>query len=127
MALADKIASAKKISELLNQLIKLGDFRLKYKIVVDPPAANDEWERTDILVDLSGADSPLLLERGGELLRALECVAIESLRLGMENHDRITFDCQNFRSLRLEELRMAAEVAAQKVRDTNMPYPFAPM
>jgi spoIIIJ-associated protein len=127
MANEEKIAKARKISELLNQVIKLGDFRLKYKIMVDPPVSNDgEWEKPEILVDLSGSDSPLLLERGGELLRALECVVLESLRL-TEVHDRVVFDCMNFRSMRQQELRMAAEVAAQKVRDNGMPYPFAPM
>lgn len=127
MAIADKIATAKRISELLNQVIKLGDFRLKYKIMVDPPVATSgEWEKPEILVDLSGSDSPLLLERGGELLRAIECIAIEMLRLS-DVHDRIVFDCMNFRSMRQQELRMAAEVAAQKVRDNGVPYPFAPM
>ena len=127
MAIADKIGTAKKISELLNQVIKLGDFRLKYKIMVDPPAAGaGEWEAPEILVDLSGSDSPLVLERGGELLRALETVVIEALRLS-DVHNRIAFDCMNFRSMREQELRMAAEVAAQKVRSNGMPYPFAPM
>ena len=33
----------------------------------------------------------------------------------------------NRRSMRLEELRMAASVAADKVRKTGAPYQFAPM
>jgi hypothetical protein len=55
MPIADKIAAAKKISELLNGMIATGDFRLKYKIMVDPPARGGlEGERPDIFVDLSG-------------------------------------------------------------------------
>ena len=33
----------------------------------------------------------------------------------------------NQRAMRIEELRLAAGVAAEKVRKTNMPYEFAPM
>lgn len=128
MAIQDKIATAKKISELLNQIIQLGGFKLKYKITVDPPVPEDrDWERPVILVDLAGPDSSLLLERGGEVLRAFECIAIESVRLTSEEHEKIAFDCMNFRKARIEELRLQASVAAEKVRHTGMPYPFAPM
>lgn len=127
MPIEDKIAAAKKISELLNSVFSAGDFRLHYKITVDPQVADREWERPEILVELSGADSPLVLENGGELLRAFEHVSLEMLRLAPDEHEKISFDCQNFRSARLQELRMAADVAAERVRETNMPYAFAPM
>jgi spoIIIJ-associated protein len=102
--------------------------RIKYRITVDPPLPeNRDWERPEILVDLAGPDSALLLDRGGELLRALELLAMEILRLPSGEHEKISFDCQNQRSLRLEELRMLATVAAEKVRQTGAPYQFAPM
>jgi spoIIIJ-associated protein len=95
---------------------------------VDPPQTEErDWERPEILVELSGPDSPLVLERGGELLRAIETLAIEMLRLPGNEHEKISFDCMNRRALRIEELRLAAGVAAEKVRNTNMPYEFAPM
>ena len=128
MPIQDKIATAKKINELLTGIVKYGDFRLKYRITVDPPAPdNRDWEHPVIVVDFSGADSPMLLERGAELLRSIETVVIESLKLGSEEHDRIAFDCMNYRSARLEELKLSADVAAEKVRKTKMPYSFAPM
>jgi spoIIIJ-associated protein len=128
MPIEDKVAAARKISELLNGIIKHGDFRLKYRIMVDPPAVDPhDSENPVILVDLSGADSPLLLERGAELLRAFEQVALEMLRLSTEEHDLVLFDCQNFRTARKKELRMASEVAAEQVRRTGLPYAFAPM
>lgn len=128
MPIQDKIATAKRINELLTGIVKYGDFRLKYRITVDPPVPDDrDWEHPVILVDFSGADSPMLLERGGELLRSIETVVIESLHLGNEEHDRIAFDCMNFRASRLDELKLAADVAAEKVRKTKMPYAFAPM
>ena len=127
MPIPDKIAAARKISEFLNSVFAAGDFRLRYKITVDPPVADREWERPEILVDLSGSDGPLLLENGGELLRAFEQVVLEMLRLAPDEHEKISFDCQNFRAARLQELRLAADVAAQRVRETGMPYAFAPM
>jgi len=128
MPITDKVAAAKKISELLNTIFTTGDFRLRYKITVDPQVGTDrEWERPEILVELSGSDSPLVLENGAELLRAFEQVALEMLRLAPDEHEKISFDCNNFRSARLQELRLAADVAAQRVRETNMPYAFAPM
>ena len=82
---------------------------------------------TRVEVELAGPDSSLLLERGGELLRSLELLAIEMLRLPYEEHEKISFDCMNHRAMRLQELRLAASVAAEKVRKTGMPYQFAPM
>src|SRR5271169_5798588 len=98
MPITDKIAAAKKISELLDGIITAGDFHLRYKIMVDPPASEHDFDKPAIKVELSGADSPLVLERGAELLRAFEHVALEMLRLSPDEHDFVLFDCQNFRS-----------------------------
>lgn len=124
----DKIAAARKIDEFLRAVVTHGGLRLKYRITVDPPIAEDrDWEKPEILVELSGPDSPLLLERGAELLRAIELLAIEMLRLPGNEHEKVCFDCMNHRAMRLEELRMAASVAAERVRKTGAPYQFAPM
>lgn len=128
MPIPDKVAAAKKINEMLGGIVTLGGLRLKYRITVDPPLPEDrDWERPEILVELSGPDSALLLERGGELLRAIELLAIEMLRLPGNEHEKVCFDCMNHRAMRLEELRAAAAVAADKVRQTGVPYQFAPM
>ncbi len=47
MPITDKIAAAKKISEFLNTIFAAGDFRLRYKITVDPPVVDREWERPE--------------------------------------------------------------------------------
>ena len=128
MAIPDKIGAANKINELLSGIVKHGGLRLKYRITVDPPMAEErDWERPEILVEFSGPDSPLLLGRGAELLRAIELLAIEMLRLPGNEHEKVCFDCMNHRSMRLEELRIAASVAAEKVRKSGAPYQFAPM
>src|SRR5438128_9984222 len=124
----NKIESANQLNTFLGGVVKLAGLKLKYRITVDPPLGEDrDWERPEILVEFTGPDSSLLLERGGELLRALELLALEMLRLPGNEHEKVCFDCMNRRSMRLEELRMAASVAADKVRKTGAPYQFAPM
>lgn len=128
MSIPDKVVAAKKINEFLQAVVTHGGLHLRYRIVVDPPLPeNRDWEKPEILVDFSGPDSALLLDRGGELLRALELLALEILRLPSGEHEKVCFDCQNRRSMRLQELRTAANVAAEKVRKTGTPYHFNPM
>ena len=90
-------------------------------------ADDRDWERPDILVEFAGPDSSRLLERGAELLRAMELLAMEMMRLPGNEHEKISFDCMGHRKARLEELRMSAKVAAEKVRQSGTPYHFAPM
>jgi spoIIIJ-associated protein len=122
----DKLAAANRINEFLQSVVTNGGLHLKYRIVIDPPAQSD-WEKPEIFVDFSGPDSTLLLDRGAELLRALELLAFEILRLPHGDHEKISFDCKNQRSIHMQELRMAANVAAEKVRQTGTPFHFAPM
>src|ERR1700680_3625447 len=126
MPIPDKIVAAKKIDALLRGVVTHGALHLKYRITVDPPLPEErDWERPEILVELSGPDSTLVLERGGELLRAIETLAIEMLRLPGNEHEKVSFDCMNQRALRLEELRLAAGVAAGKGGRAKMPDGFA--
>jgi spoIIIJ-associated protein len=126
--LQDKVRAAKKIDALLKNVIASGGFRLKYRITVNPPVKpGQDLETPDILVELAGPDSDLVLERGGELLRSLETIAHEAVHLHGEEHDRVAFDCRGFRAARQQELKLAAEVAAEKVLRTGVPYSFAPM
>lgn len=125
--LQDKVAAARKIESLLKNVIASGDFKLKYRITVNPPAAGDDLTTPEILVELAGADSALVLERGGEMLRSLETIAHEALRVHPEDHDKVAFDCKGYRAARQNELKLAAEVAAERVSRTGAPYAFAPM
>ena len=128
MPIGDKIEAAKKIGDFLQTAVKHGGLMLKDRITVDPPLPEDrDWERPEILVEFAGPDTELLLARGAELLRALELLALEMLRMQGNEHEKVMFDCRGFRAMRLEELRMAARVAAEKVRTTGSPYHFAPM
>jgi spoIIIJ-associated protein len=123
--LQDKVATAKKIDAFLKNVISSGAFKLKYRITVNPPVT--DAETADILVEFAGPDSQLLLERGGEVLRAFEVLTHETLHLHAEDHDKVSFDCKGYRAARQQELKLAAQVAADRVLQSGLPYSFAPM
>src|SRR6202142_1190471 len=115
----DKIESANQLNAFLAGVIKYAGLKLKYRITVDPPLGEDrDWERPEILVEFAGPDSGLLLERGAELLRSMELLAMEMLHLPGNEHEKINFDCMGHRKPRLEELGMSPSGAAGKVRDS---------
>ena len=127
MPIADLQEAAQKIAGFLASLNKLGGLRLKYRITAGDGARDPEGlEARLIYVELGGPDTQLLTQHNGELLRALETLAVQMLRLEHREHDLISFDAGNYKALRAQELRMAAEVAADKVRKTGQPYAFPP-
>jgi spoIIIJ-associated protein len=120
--------AAQKIAGLLANLNRLGGLRLKYRITAGDGARDPQGlEGRVIYVELAGPDVPMVTQHNGELLRALETIAVQMLRLDPREHDLVSFDAGNFKALRAEELRMAAETAAEKVRKSGMPYAFPPM
>jgi spoIIIJ-associated protein len=128
MPIEDLQQAAQKIAGFLSNLNKLGGFRLKYRITAGDGARDPQGlEARVIYVELAGPDVPLVTQHNGELLRAMETLAAQMLRLDQREHDLISFDAGNFKALRAEELRMAAETAAEKVRKTGVPYAFPPM
>jgi len=69
----------------------------------------------------------MLLSNKAELLLALEHLAMETLKMGSDDHSRLSFDANDYRLLRIEELRMSAGVAAENVKRTGVPFRFNPM
>ncbi len=128
MPIEDYAAAAQKIAGFLKLLTTTGGLRLKYRITAGEGARDPEGlEAREIYVELAGPDASLLTQRGGELLRALEHIAAKIVRLEMEEHDKISFDANNFKLIRARELKLSAETAAERVRSTGHPYSFAPM
>jgi spoIIIJ-associated protein len=128
MPIQDKVEAAKRIDALLKVILYSAHLRLRYRITVDPPLPEErDWERPSILVEFAGPDAEMLLERNAELLRSLEHICQEMLRLGPDEHDKVSFDTLGHRAMRIEELRLAAGVAAERVRKTGAPYSFSPM
>ena len=81
----------------------------------------------ELSVELKGADTPLLTARNGELLHAIEHIAAKILSLEPEEHDRISFDADNFKLKRDRELHRLANAAIVKVQTTATAYVFPPM
>ena len=92
-----------------------------------PSLAETDVETPDVMVKFSGPDVDLLLSNRAELLLALEHVTMEMLRMPSEDHSRISFDANDYRLLRIEELRLSAVTAAEKVKRTGVPFRFNPM
>ncbi len=128
MPIDDLQQAAQKIAGFVNTLNRLGGLRLKYRITAGDGARDPEGlEGRQIYVELGGPDVPLVIQHNGELLRALETIAAQMLRLEHREHDLVSFDAGNFKALRAQELRMAAQTAAEKVLRTGLPYSFPPM
>jgi len=129
-----------KVADFLQTLTSPGRLNLKFNILacngqvqpnsdgsVGAQAAVPAPSAAEICVEFSGPDVPLLLARNGELLLSLEHVAAKILRFEHEDHERISFDADNFKLLRHQELKLAAETAIERVRRTGEPFSFAPM
>ena len=143
--LMDQGRAVKKIADFLKVLTDTGNLDLQSHILacngqVQPDSSDSAGARPvapntssspdttpEITVELTGRDTPLLLERNGELLHAIEHIAAKILRLEPEEHDRISFDAEGFKATRNQELDMMAEMAIQKVRSTGRPFSFSPM
>ncbi len=118
-------ALAPKIEDFLEPVLDAADFDLDYDIYAIEEKS--EFISPDIAVDFGGDDVELLLRQRGELLLALEQLTLEALRIPHEDRYRIVFDANDYRMLRIEELRLSAETAAQQVLATGRPFEFGPM
>jgi spoIIIJ-associated protein len=114
------------IQSLLKQIIQHGGFALSFAIHPVLQESSD-LESTELVADFTGADADLLLERNGALLDALEHVVLKAAHLREEDLRKITFDCGDWRRLRTEELRLTAQVAAERVVQTGDPFALSPM
>jgi spoIIIJ-associated protein len=101
-------------------------FDCNYEIL-DVDTSDDDFETPDVTVKFNGPDVDHLLSNKAELLLALEHVTMEFLRMPSEDHSRISFDANDYRLLRIEELRVSAMTAAEKVKRTGVPFRFNPM
>ena len=115
-----------RIDGFLGATCEAAGFALQYEIE-DVTTSDGDFETPDVVVKFSGADVDLLLSNRAELLLALEHVTMEMLRMPSEDHSRISFDANDYRLLRIEELRLSAVAAAEKVKRSGVPFRFNPM
>ena len=115
-----------RVGEFLKTTLGNAGVRVQFQIA-DVEASDGDFETPDLVVKFSGPDVDLILSNRAELLLALEHVTMEMLRIPSEDHSRISFDANDYRLLRIEELRMSASAAADKVKRTGVPFRFNPM
>jgi spoIIIJ-associated protein len=114
------------LEEFLKPLLERAGFELTYDLRTGENP-HPEVENPEVTVRFQGADIELLLNNRAELLLALEHISMEALRIPAEDHSLISFDANDYRLLRTEELRMSALAAAEKVKRTRVPFHFNPM
>jgi spoIIIJ-associated protein len=115
-----------RIDGFLQTTLENAGLELDYDIQ-DAAPTEDDFETPDVTVKFSGPDVDSLLANRAELLLALEHVTMEMLRMPSEDHSRISFDANDYRALRIEELRVSAMTAAERVKRTGVPFRFNPM
>ncbi len=115
-----------RLEQFLTPILRQADFHLSYELR-EPENRHPEVENPEVSVVFDGPDVEILLANRAELLLALEHLSMEALRLPAEDHSLISFDANDYRLLRVEELRMSALAAAEKVKRTHVPFHFNPM
>jgi spoIIIJ-associated protein len=122
----DHQRAAVELKRFLDLAVSEMGLAIEYEISTPSSVAGAPDDK-DVVVSFRGAHQDFLLERNAELLLALEHVAHRWLHLDPRLHDRVRFDCGDYRAARLEELKLSARVAAQRVRETGQPFRFNPM
>jgi len=128
MPIENHQAAAEKINAFLKTLTSVGGLRLKYRITAVAVAVDpNNFEAREIYVELAGPDIHLVMERNAELLFAMEHIAAKLLHLEPEEYDLVSFDARGYKAMRVQELRLVADTAAEQVRASHQPFSFAPM
>ena len=103
------------LEEFLKGLVQSTHLNLSFQI---------DQRDEEIQVDLKGHDDSFILARNAELLHSLEYLCNRMF----ERQDRkIIFDCNGYRAIRAEELRLMALAAAEKVKQLGKPFKLSPM
>ena len=122
----DRERATTELKRFLDLAVREMGLAIEYDISSPDSVVGSAGEK-DVVVAFHGADQDFLLERNAELLLALEHVGHRWLRLDPRLHDRVRFDCGDYRAARLAELKLSARVAAQRVRETGETFRFNPM
>jgi spoIIIJ-associated protein len=123
---ANEIARAQ-IESFLEETLDNLDIDVDLEVLDAPPDRHSDFETPELVVNFSGPDVEMLLTNKAELMLALEHLTMEMLRVPPEDHSLICFDANDWRRMRIEEMRMQAMEAAERVKKTKMPFLFNPM
>ncbi len=115
-----------RIEQFLGDLVAKAGLELGFT-VTPGVSLHPEIENPELMVKFTGKDIDMLLENRAELMLALEHLTLELLRVPSEEHSLVCFDANDYRLLRMEELRLSALAAAERVKKTGEPFRFSPM
>lgn len=123
----DRQATAEALRNFLENLVRASGLELK--VTVQPVSGDGTGAagEAEVLANLDGRDQEILLERGADVLKAMEHLAFKALRLEPVYHEKIHIDSGGYRALRFEELKMTARVAAERVQISKQPFRLNPM
>src|ERR1043166_1859035 len=82
---------------------------------------------TGEVLDIAGHDAELLQAQTGELLEALQHLINQVFGRSLTGGERLVCDVHGFRATREAELQAMANLAANRVHQTGMPFTFEPM
>jgi spoIIIJ-associated protein len=135
--------AAHTIGNFLQTFITSGGLRLKFRVKVkaaklvsteaQESGSSSEFSSSasegmrDLSIEFIGPDTPILIARNGEVLNALEHIATKILRLEPDQHDRVSFDADQFKANRDRQMRESALAAIERVQMSGRPHSFPPM
>ncbi len=115
-----------KLDAFLRSVLSSARFDVGWEIV-EGVTLHPDIDSPEVMVKFSGEDVSELLSNKAEVLLALEQLSMEMLRMPSEDHSLLCFDANDYRMLRIEELRISAVTAAERVKKTKIAFHFSPM
>lgn len=107
---------------LLDLLIKSSRLEIGYNV-----KRSEEGGQPEVQFLFSGREEGLLLAHNAELMQAIEYLLVRCLHLPPQFHEQVRLDCAGYRAQRIEELKITARVAAERVRESHQPFKLSPM
>lgn len=120
----DRERADEELRRFLDMALREMGLDLQYEVSSAEQSSGDD---PSLVISFRGPDEEVLLAQNAELLLALEHIAHRWLHLDPRLHDQVRFDCGDYRATRLDELKLSARVAAQRVRETGQAFRFNPM
>jgi len=108
-----------RVEGFISELIDISSLDLKVQVTTG--------DDTVVYVSFQGLDLPLLLGHNAELLDALQYLTRRAFAKDVAIGLQIDFDAGGYRDIRRNELELMAGKAAERVKQTRVPFVFDPM
>src|SRR2546422_10977993 len=122
----ERQATAEALQQFLESVVRAARLELKVSVRAVAPGGTGAEGDAEVLADLDGRDKELLLERGAELLKAVEHLAFRALRLEPSFHEKIHIDSGGYPPPRFFEMRMTARGGGGRGQTSPPPLSLEP-